>query len=53
MAFGLPQINIPLPRAPGELPVGLQVVGEFRSDSQLLEAAQHVDSALNGGLTVG
>lgn len=52
MAFGLPQINIPLPRAPGELPVGLQVVGDFRSDSQLLDAAQHVDSALNGGLTV-
>ncbi|MGP5353171.1 amidase [Pseudomonas helleri] len=51
MAFGLPQINIPLPRAPGELPIGLQVVGDFRSDSQLLDAAHHVDSALNGGLT--
>lgn len=51
MAFGLPQINIPLPRAPCELPVGLQVVGGFRSDSQLLDAAHHVDSALNGGLT--
>ena len=48
MAFGLPQINIPLPRAPGELPVGLQLIGGFRQDSVLLDAAQQVDSALRG-----
>ena len=46
MAFGLPQINIPLPRQPGELPVGLQLIGGFRQDSVLLEAAQQVDRAL-------
>ena len=52
MAFGLPQINIPLPRAPGELPIGLQVVGDYRSDSQLLDAAMHVDHALNGACLI-
>ena len=46
MAFGLPQLNIPMPRASGELPVGLQLIGGFRQDSRLLEAAQQVDSAL-------
>ncbi|OZY42342.1 amidase [Pseudomonas fragi] len=46
MAFGLPQINIPLPRGQGELPVGLQVIGGFRQDSMLLDAAQQVDNAL-------
>ena len=47
MAFGLPQINLPLPRLPGELPVGLQLIGGFRQDSRLLEAAQQVDWALS------
>ena len=47
MAFGLPQINIPLPRQPGEMPVGLQVIGGFRQDSVLLDAAQQVDVALS------
>lgn len=46
MAFGLPQINIPLPRQPGEMPVGLQVIGGFREDSALLDAAGQVDLAL-------
>ena len=46
MAFGLPQLNIPMPRASGELPAGLQLIGGFRQDSRLLEAAQQVDSAL-------
>ena len=48
MAFGLPQINIPLPRGQGELPVGLQVIGGFRQDSMLLDAAQQVDMVLSG-----
>ncbi|KMM79080.1 amidase [Pseudomonas deceptionensis] len=48
MAFGLPQINIPLPRQPGEMPVGLQVIGGFREDSALLDAAGQVDLALRG-----
>lgn len=46
MAFGLPQINIPLVRKKGALPVGLQVIGGFRDDSALLSAAEQVDSAL-------
>lgn len=48
MAFGLPQINIPLPRQPGEMPVELQVIGGFREDSALLDAAGQVDLALRG-----
>ena len=48
MAFGLPQINIPLPRAQAELPLGLQVIGGFRQDSMLLDAAQQVDMVLSG-----
>ena len=48
MAFGLPQINLPLPRQPGELPVGLQLIGGYRQDSALLEAAQQVDMVISG-----
>ncbi|VVN79892.1 Putative amidase AmiD [Pseudomonas fluorescens] len=46
MAFGLPQINIPLVRNAGALPVGLQMIGGFRDDSRLLRAAQEVDAVL-------
>lgn len=46
MAFGLPQVNIPLVRNAGELPVGLQMIGGFRHDSLLLQAAEQVDAAL-------
>ncbi|VVP48295.1 Putative amidase AmiD [Pseudomonas fluorescens] len=48
MAFGLPQINIPLVRNTGTLPVGLQMIGGFRSDSNLLQAAEQVDAVLRG-----
>lgn len=49
MAFGLPQINIPLVRNAGALPVGLQMIGEFRNDSNLLHAAEQVDAVLRAG----
>ena len=49
MAFGLPQINIPLVRPAGALPVGLQVVGGFRSDCDLLQAAEQIDAVLRNG----
>lgn len=48
MAFGLPQVNIPLVRNKGALPVGLQMIGGFRSDSALLKAAEQVDAVLMG-----
>ncbi|MGY2041471.1 amidase [Pseudomonas pergaminensis] len=48
MAFGLPQVNIPLVRKTGELPVGLQMIGGFRNDSSLLQAAEQVDAVLRG-----
>ena len=46
MAFGLPQINLPLVRDTGTLPAGLQVIGGFRNDSVLLQAAQQIDAVL-------
>lgn len=46
MAFGLPQINVPLVRPAGALPAGLQMIGGFRNDSNLLHAAGQVDAAL-------
>ncbi|MGE7955816.1 amidase [Pseudomonas sp. NPDC089530] len=49
MAFGLPQINIPLVRKVGALPVGLQMIGGFRNDSTLLQAAEQVDAVLRRG----
>ena len=46
MAFGLPQVNIPLVRKTAELPVGLQIIGGFRNDSLLLSVAEQVDALL-------
>ncbi|NMX34960.1 amidase [Pseudomonas sp. WS 5413] len=46
MAFGLPQVNIPLVRKAAELPVGLQIIGGFRNDSLLLSVAEQVDALL-------
>lgn len=48
MAFGLPQINVPLVRDTGALPAGLQLIGGYRNDSKLLHAAQLVDAVLRG-----
>ena len=45
-AFGLPQVNVPVARGDGELPVGLQVIGAFRGDAPLLGAAQVIVNAL-------
>lgn len=47
-AFGLPQVNLPLARGEGELPAGLQAIGAFRGDGQLLITAQGVVDALVG-----
>jgi Asp-tRNA(Asn)/Glu-tRNA(Gln) amidotransferase A subunit family amidase len=41
-AFGWPQVNIPLPRAKGLLPIGLQLIGRFRNDGSLLRVAERV-----------
>ena len=45
-AFGWPQVNIPLSRTQAQLPIGLQMVGRFRHDGQLLSAAEQVASEL-------
>jgi len=43
---GAPAISLPLPVAPGALPVGLQVVGHLGHDAQLLTIAHVVEKAL-------
>ena len=43
---GAPAISLPLPVAPGALPVGLQVVGHRGHDAQLLAIAHAVEKAL-------
>ncbi|WP_213939217.1 amidase [Pseudomonas sp. dw_612] len=45
-AFGWPQVNLPLPRAEGLLPIGLQVIGRFRNDGSLLRVAERVAAEL-------
>ena len=47
IAFGLPQINLPLVRKTGALPIGLQMIGAFRADSHLLHAAGQVEAVLS------
>ncbi len=41
-AFGLPLVNIPLPRPPGKLPIGMQIIGAPGTDSGLLELAHGI-----------
>lgn len=45
-AFGWPQVNVPLVRADGLLPIGLQMIGRFRQDGALLRAAERVAADL-------
>ncbi|UWF47147.1 amidase [Pseudomonas sp. N3-W] len=45
-AFGWPQVNLPLPREEGLLPVGLQVIGRFRADGPLLAVAEQLAGTL-------
>lgn len=45
-AFGWPQVNIPLPRTEGLLPIGLQMIGRFRDDGSLLRVAERVAADL-------
>jgi len=45
-AFGWPQVNIPLARAEGLLPIGLQMIGRFRNDGLLLRTAERVAAEL-------
>lgn len=45
-AFGWPQVNIPLARAKGLLPIGLQMIGRFRNDGLLLRTAERVAADL-------
>lgn len=47
-AFGWPQVNIPLPRAEAQLPIGLQIIGRFRHDGSLLRAASRIAADLQG-----
>lgn len=48
---GLPAVNLPAPRPKGALPIGLQCVGAYGMDEQLLADAALVDRALNGTRT--
>ncbi len=45
---GLPSIGLPTPRAAGELPFGLQLVGRWRADEQLLSWAAAIEEVLDG-----
>jgi len=45
--YDLPAASIPLPRAPGELPVGLMLVGQRQSDRNLLAIAASIQNWLN------
>lgn len=44
---GLPAISVPAGEVDG-LPVGVQLIGDYKSDSQLLELASRVEGANNG-----
>jgi aspartyl-tRNA(Asn)/glutamyl-tRNA(Gln) amidotransferase subunit A len=43
---GAPAISLPLPVAPGALPVGLQLVGHRGHDAQLLAIAHALEKDL-------
>ncbi|MCM2342297.1 amidase [Rhodoferax sp.] len=47
--YDLPAMSLPLPRAPGELPVGLMVVGRRGEDRALLGVAAALEALLTAG----
>ncbi len=44
-AAGLPAVAVPAPPAPGGLPIGIQLIGPYGSDDELLGLAQHYEAA--------
>ncbi|GIG69528.1 amidase [Phytomonospora endophytica] len=44
--LGLPSLTLPTPRPAGALPIGLQLVGAFGADEELLSRAAAVESTL-------
>jgi aspartyl-tRNA(Asn)/glutamyl-tRNA(Gln) amidotransferase subunit A len=51
--LGAPAISIPLPVAPGDLPLGLQMIAARGADGLLLTAASHVERSLAGWASAG
>ncbi len=49
-ALGLPAVSVPVMRAPGGLPVGVQLLGRRGSERSLLSLAQVLEKALGGWL---
>lgn len=45
--LGLPAITMPVARSRNDLPLGLQLVGQFQGDDNLLQIAKLVEDALN------
>jgi len=45
--LGAPAISLPLPMPEGGLPIGLQLVGRYGRDEQLLALSRHVETLLN------
>ncbi|MBU2286225.1 MAG: amidase, partial [Gammaproteobacteria bacterium] len=43
---GVPAISLPLPRQPGALPIGLQLIGRRDHDMSLLRLAEHIQPLL-------
>lgn len=52
-ALHAPALSIPAFKGPSGLPVGLQLVGRFRQDAQLLGAAETISTALDVGIMRG
>ena len=44
---GLPATAVPIDRSPSGLPLGVQVIGAFHRDAELLAHARWVDAVLN------
>jgi Asp-tRNA(Asn)/Glu-tRNA(Gln) amidotransferase A subunit family amidase len=45
---GLPALSVPAGRTPAGLPLGLQLVGRFHADEQLLACADGIASLVTG-----